>query len=65
MAGNLGYGTFFALDATRTFDRVGIDGETITADELARVTAANLEGEFATVTSTQAIVAALAPGREA
>ena len=52
MAGNLGYETAFVLDATRTFDRVGPDGEVVSADELARVTAANLHGEFARVVST-------------
>jgi len=56
MAGNLGYETAFVLDATRTFDRVGPDGEVIAADELARVTAANLHGEFATVLSTDAAI---------
>jgi nicotinamidase-related amidase len=52
MAGNLGYRTFFALDATHTFDTVSPDGVPISADELARVTATNLDGEFATVVAT-------------
>jgi nicotinamidase-related amidase len=52
MAGNLGYETLFVLDATHAFDRVGPDGETLTADELSRATAANLHGEFATVVET-------------
>lgn len=52
MAGNLGYDTLFVLDATHTFDRSGIDGETITADEVARMTAANLQDEFADVVMT-------------
>ena len=56
MAGNLGYRTLFALDATHTFDRGGPDGTTITADELARVTATNLHGEFATVVDTAALI---------
>jgi hypothetical protein len=42
----------FALDATHTFDRTGPDGSTMTGDELARATATNLHGEFATVVST-------------
>jgi hypothetical protein len=41
------------LDATHTFDRTGPDGEVIAAEELARVTAANLHGEFATVVATE------------
>jgi len=49
---NLGYRVLFALDATHTFDRRGPDGSTATADELARITATNLHGEFATVVNT-------------
>jgi nicotinamidase-related amidase len=56
MAGNLGYRTLFALDATHAFDRPDLDGGVIPADEIVRVTAANLEGEFATVVSTAALV---------
>ncbi len=56
MAGNLGYRTLFALDATHAFDRRDLDGGVIPADEIVRVTAANLEGEFATVVSTEALL---------
>lgn len=63
MAGNLGYDTYFVLDATHTFDRRSPDGELVKADELARVTATNLHGEFATVTSTRAVLEALASWR--
>ena len=52
MAGNLGYNVTFVIDATRTFDRVGPDGRIFTAAELAAVTAANLDGEFASVVTT-------------
>jgi nicotinamidase-related amidase len=52
MAGNLGYRTWFAIDATHTFDRRAPDGTLIPADEIARVTAANLHEEFATVVET-------------
>jgi nicotinamidase-related amidase len=52
VGGNLGYEVYFALDATHTFDRTGPDGTALTADELARATATNLHGEFATVVST-------------
>ncbi len=45
--GNLGYDVRFVLDATHTFDHGGFDAAT-----LARVTAANLDGEFATVVAT-------------
>lgn len=60
VGGNLGYDVWFALDATHTFDRVGPDGAAMTADELARATATNLHGEFATVVATQEVVTAAA-----
>ena len=52
VGGNLGHHVLFALDATHTFDRQGPDGDTVSADELARVTATNLHGEFADVVRT-------------
>ena len=52
VAGNLGYSTLFVLDATHTFDLPAYGGGTISADELARVTASNLDGEFAEVVTT-------------
>jgi nicotinamidase-related amidase len=52
VGGNLGHDVLFAIDATHTFDRTGPDGQTMSADELARATATNLHGEFATVVST-------------
>jgi nicotinamidase-related amidase len=57
MGGNLGYEVLFALDATHTFDRTGPDGTGVSADELARATAASLHGEFATVVSTADLLA--------
>jgi nicotinamidase-related amidase len=57
VGGNLGHDVLYALDATHTFDRTGPDGSLVTADELARVTAANLHGEFATVVSTAQLLA--------
>lgn len=56
MAGDLGYDTLFVLDATHTFDLVTPDGATIRADEVARVTAGNLQGESAEVVSTAELV---------
>ncbi len=58
VGGNLGYDVLFALDATHTFDRVGPEGRCYSAEQLAAVTAANLHGEFATVTTTAALLAA-------
>jgi nicotinamidase-related amidase len=59
IGGNLGYRVLFALDATHTFDRRAPSGEIFTADLLARVTATNLHGEFATVVNTHQL---LGPG---
>lgn len=58
VGGNLEHHVLFALDATHTFDRAGPDGIVVTADELARVTATNLHGEFATIVSTQQLLTA-------
>jgi nicotinamidase-related amidase len=63
VGGNLGYDVLFALDATYTFDRTGPDGTVVDADTLARVTAANLHGEFATVVSTADLLADSLTGR--
>lgn len=56
VAGDLGYDVLFALDATHTFDRISPEGHVVTADELARATATNLHGEFATVVTTQQVL---------
>ena len=56
MAGNLGYDTLFVLDATATFDMPAYGGGTLTADELARVTATNLQDEFAQVVVTSELL---------
>ena len=56
MAGNLGYETFFALDATHTFHRRAPSRRTLTADELAESTATNLDGEFASVVTTRELM---------
>lgn len=52
MGGNLGYDVRFVIDATHTFDLRGPTGRVFSADDLAEVTAANLDGEFATVLTT-------------
>ena len=59
VGGNLGYDVRFVLDATHTFDRRDLAGEIIPAEEIARVTAANLHEEFATVTDSATAVAEL------
>ncbi len=55
VAANLGFDMRFAIDATQTFDLGGFS-----ADELARVTAANLDAEFGRVVTTAEAIAALA-----
>lgn len=52
VGGNLGHRVLFALDATHTFDRQSPDGDEVSADTLAHITATNLHGEFATVVRT-------------
>jgi nicotinamidase-related amidase len=59
MGANLGFRVLFALDATHCFDRRALDGQMIGADELLRVTAANLNGEFATIAGTDELVIAV------
>jgi nicotinamidase-related amidase len=49
---DLGFEVLFVLDATHAFDKDAPDGAVLTADELARATAANLHEEFAAVVST-------------
>ena len=51
MAGNLGFDTYFVSDATHTFDRPARDGTVIAAEDVQRMTEANLDGEFARVVS--------------
>lgn len=52
MAGNLGYTTSFVLDATDAFDLTHSDGAVTPAADVMRMTAANLDKEFATVLTT-------------
>ncbi|MFI9202558.1 cysteine hydrolase family protein [Streptomyces sp. NPDC053048] len=59
MGGNLGYEVLFALDATHTFDLAGPAGLRLTAPELARATAVNIQGGgFAEVVTTAELVEA-------
>jgi nicotinamidase-related amidase len=58
MAGDLGYETFFIADATHAFDRRLPDGTVVSADDIARATAASLHDEFATVVTTADALAA-------
>ena len=59
MAGNLGYETFLLSDATATFDKVDQNGKKIPAAVVHDVNLASLNGEFATVTTTNEILTKL------
>jgi nicotinamidase-related amidase len=61
MGSDLGYRVLFALDATHTFGETAPDGTPVTADEFARVTAANLQDEFAEVVTTDELCRAASP----
>ena len=63
VAANLGFDMEFAIDATHTFDLPAPDGATIPAEELSRVTAANLDAEFGRVVTTADAIAELAAQR--
>ena len=52
MASDLGYRVFFVLDATHTFERTAPDGTKLDGDLVAQRVAASLDGEFATVVTT-------------
>ena len=58
VGGNLGHSVLFVLDATHAFDRRSPDGQLVSADELARITATNLHEEFATVVATHQLLPA-------
>jgi nicotinamidase-related amidase len=59
MAGNLGYNTFLAADASWTFDRPAPDGRLYPAADVHAMSLANLNEEFCTVASASEIIAAL------
>ena len=59
MAGNLGYETYLVSDATATVDTLDLDGRLWRADEVQALSLANLDGEYATVIDSEALLAAL------
>lgn len=60
MAGNLGFATTVVSDATAAFDITGPDGAVHPAETVHALSLATLHGEFATVTDTESVLAALA-----
>ncbi|MEQ9442624.1 MAG: cysteine hydrolase family protein [Cyclobacteriaceae bacterium] len=59
MAGNYGYNTLVVSDATATFDREGINGEHYDAETIHLTTLASLRDEFATIVTTEQLMARL------
>ena len=59
MAGNLGFDTRFVRDATWTFERVGPDGDSHSAEDIHAMTLSNLNGEFARIVTAAEAIAAL------
>lgn len=55
MAANLGFEVILADDATATFERQTVDGQTVSADDMHRIHIASLSGEFCRVLSTAEI----------
>ncbi|MBR1091618.1 cysteine hydrolase [Bradyrhizobium manausense] len=64
MAGNLGFDAHLVRDATWTFDRVGPDGETHSAESIHAMTLSNLNGEFARIVTAGEVIASLAAVRQ-
>jgi nicotinamidase-related amidase len=64
MAGNLGFDAWLVRDAIWTFDRVGPDGDTHSAEEIQAITLANLHGEFARIVPVTDVIKALKTWRE-
>jgi len=59
MAGNYGYDTYIVYDATATFCKKGFSGQLYSAEVIHDTTLASLNGEFATVVTTQQIINSL------
>ena len=59
MAGNLGFDTFVVSDATAAFEITDQKGRKFSADEVHNLSLAAMDGEFATVVETTAVLEAL------
>ncbi len=59
MAGNLGFATFVAADATATFDRANLDGTIRGAEDVHQAALSDLQGEFAWIVDTSWLIDAL------
>lgn len=61
MAGNLGFTTFVVADATAAFDKQDRNGRRWAATEVHELTLATLDGEFATVVTTDELLELVGP----
>lgn len=64
MAGNFGYDTYIVSDATATFNNKGIDGEKYSAELMHDTSLASLNGEFATVVTTDNLKRSILSGQK-
>lgn len=64
MAGNFGFDTALVRDATWTFDRIGLDGDAHSAEEIHAMTLSNLNGEFARIVTTADVIASVQAMRQ-
>ncbi len=62
MASNLGFDTYVVGDATAAYDGTGLDGTHYAADTIHAMTLMNLHKEFATITTTDEVLAAMTTG---
>lgn len=53
MAGNFGFDTFLVSDATATFNKKGLYGQNFSAEIIHETALASLNGEFATLVTTE------------
>lgn len=64
LAGDLGFGTYVVADATAAFEMEGYDGRRFSAEDIHAVALVNLQGESATILSTEDVLSSL-PSPEA
>ncbi|WP_190810101.1 cysteine hydrolase family protein [Flagellimonas sp. S3867] len=60
MAANLGFNVTLVSDATAAFDKVGVDGQKLSAHLIHNAALANLKDEFAAIKNTKTILNQLA-----
>ena len=60
MAGNLGFETFVAADATATFDRAGLNGQIRHSEDVHNAALSDLQDEFAEIVASRWLIEALA-----